>query len=208
MPSLLVLSRLHILGAVLGSIGWMGTIISCGYPMWTVSVFLGCGIICYSPIWDGLWMRCEVESTGQKHCKVYSSMLELPQHLQVARAMVVVSVVTGAVAVLMVAIGGKCPCLEDKVVKAKVSIASGVTFIASALLIIIPVSWTAHSVIRDFYDPLVVNSLKREFGASLYIGWASGALLLLGGSLLCLRCLPNHERPYKFITFTSSASDV
>ncbi|XP_029029509.2 claudin-4-like [Betta splendens] len=173
--------------------------------MWTVGVFLGCSPTPSRPYWEGLWMSCEVESTGQKQCKVYRSLLALTDQMQAARAMVVVSVVAGAVAVLMAAIGGKCPCLEDKVVKAKVSIASGVTFIASALLIIIPVSWIACSALTT---PMRLGSVKRDLGTSLYIGWASGALLLLGGSLICLRCLPNHERPYKFITFTSSASDV
>ncbi|XP_029029508.1 claudin-4-like [Betta splendens] len=199
----------QMLGAMLGAIGWLGTIISCLLPTWRVTAFIDSNIVTAIVTWEGLWMSCVVQSTGQRQCKVYSSMLALPQHLQAARAMVVVSVVAGAFGVLVATIGGKCTnCLEDKVVKAKVSIASGVTFIASALLIIIPVSWTAHSVIRDFYNPLMLDSLKRELGASLFIGWVSGALLLLGGSLLCWSCPPNHDRPYMTSRFASSMSYV
>ena len=43
---------------------------------------------------------------------------------------------------------------------------------------------------------MVAEALKRELGASLYLGWAASALLLLGGGLLCCTCPPPQiERP-------------
>lgn len=139
-------------------------------------------------------------------------MLALPQDLQAARAMVVVSVIVGVFGVLMAVAGGKCTnCMEDEVAKAKACIMSGVVFIIAALLIMIPVSWSAHAVIRDFYNPLVIAAQRRELGAALYIGWGSAGLLLLGGGLLCNNCPPKDGRPYipaKFAPARTASSNV
>lgn len=196
---------LQIMGAMLAVIGWLGTIITCGLPMWKVTAFIGPIIVTAQVFWEGLWMTCVVQSTGQMQCKVYDSMLALAPDIQAARAMGIISVICGAFGILVVVIGGKCTnCMEDEVAKAKVCIVSGVIFIIAALLIMIPVSWTAHSVIRDFYNPMLLDSQKRELGASLYIGWASAGLLLLGGGLLCNNCPPNDQKPYMHSKFTSS----
>lgn len=39
-----------------------------------------------------------------------------------------------------------------------------------------------------------MEALKREVGSSIYIGWASSLLLLLGGALICMVC-GQEERP-------------
>nr|XP_046265888.1 claudin-4-like isoform X1 [Scatophagus argus] len=188
---------LQIMGVLLAFIGWLGTIITCALPMWRVTAFVGANIVTAQVIWEGLWMNCVVQSTGQMQCKVYDSMLALPQDLQAARAMVVISVIVGVFGTLMAVVGGKCTnCMEDEVAKAKACIVSGVIFIIAALLIMIPVSWSAHAVIRDFYNPLVITAQRRELGAALYIGWGSAGLLLLGGGLLCNNCPPKGGRPY------------
>lgn len=188
---------LQVMGVMLSLIGWLGTIITCGLPMWRVTAFIGANIVTAQVIWEGLWMSCVVQSTGQMQCKVYDSMLALPQDMQAARAMGIISVIVGVFGILMALIGGKCTnCMEDEASKAKVCIVSGVIFIITALMIIIPVSWTAHTVIRDFYNPLLNEAQRRELGASLYIGWGSAGLLLLGGGLLCNSCPPTDGRPY------------
>ncbi|KAA8586825.1 hypothetical protein FQN60_000661, partial [Etheostoma spectabile] len=108
---------------------------------------------------------------------------------------------------------GKCTnCLEDEVAKAKACIVSGVIFIIAALLILIPVSWSAHAVISDFYNPLVIEAQKRELGPALYIGWSSAGLLLLGGGLLCNSCPPKDVTipyiPAKFVPARTTSSHV
>ncbi|XP_068457215.1 claudin-4-like [Clinocottus analis] len=204
---------LQIMGVLLAFIGWLGTIVTCAMPMWRVTAFVGANIVTAQVIWEGLWMNCVVQSTGQMQCKVYDSMLALPQDLQAARAMVVISVIVGVFGVLMAVVGGKCTnCMEDEVAKAKACIVSGVIFIITALLIMIPVSWSAHAVIRDFYNPLVIAAQRRELGAALYIGWGSAGLLLLGGGLLCNNC-PRKDgtRPYipaKFVPVRTASSNV
>ncbi|XP_004550248.1 claudin-4-like [Maylandia zebra] len=204
---------LQILGVLLAFFGWLGAIITCGLPMWRVTAFVGANIVTAQVIWEGLWMSCVVQSTGQMQCKMYDSMLALPQDLQTARAMVIISVIVGIFGILMAVIGGKCTnCMEDDVAKAKTCIVAGVIFIITALLILIPVSWSAHAVISDFYNPLLVEAQRRELGSSLYIGWCSAAVLLMGGGLLCSSCPPKvGGRPYipaKFTPVRSISSNV
>lgn len=189
---------LQVLGIALAVLGWLGAILSCALPMWRVTAFIGSNIVTAQTSWEGLWMNCVVQSTGQMQCKVYDSLLALPQDLQAARALIVVCIIVAAVGMLLSVVGGKCTnCMEDETTKAKTMIGAGVVFIVAALLAMVPVSWTAHNVIRDFYNPLVVSGQKREMGASLYIGWAASGLLLLGGGLLCCNCPPrSNDKPY------------
>ena len=72
----------------------------------------------------------------------------------------------------------------------------GLVFLLAGLLVMVPVSWTANNIIRDFYNPLVASGLKREMGASLYVGWAAAGLLILGGAVLCFNCPPRNNKPY------------
>ncbi|XP_046876383.1 claudin-3-like [Hypomesus transpacificus] len=186
---------LEIVGIALGVIGFIIAIVVCALPMWRVTAFIGSNIITAQVIWEGLWMNCVTQSTGQMQCKIYDSMLALPQDLQAARAMTVVSIILGVLGVLISIVGAKCTnCIEDEASKAKVMIISGIFFILAGILILIPVSWSASSVIRDFYNPLLIDGQRRELGASLYIGWGSAALLLIGGALLCTSCPPSEKR--------------
>ncbi|XP_004620898.1 claudin-4 [Sorex araneus] len=188
---------LQVMGIALAVLGWLGAILSCALPMWRVTAFIGSNIVTSQTIWEGLWMNCVVQSTGQMQCKVYDSLLALPQDLQAARALIVISIVVAVLGVLLSVVGGKCTnCVEDEGAKAKTMIVAGVVFLLAGLLVMVPVSWTAHNVIRDFYNPLVSAGQKREMGAGLYIGWAASGLLLLGGALLCCNCPPRADKPY------------
>ena len=181
-------------GCALGLFGWIGVIIVCGAPMWRVSAFIGSNIVTSQIIWEGIWMTCMVQSTGQMQCKIYDSMLALGADLQAARALMVVSIITGIIGLLVAFAGGKCTnFIPQQRAKARASVAAGVMLIISGFLCLIPVSWTASVIIRNFYSPLLVDAQKRELGASLYIGWGAGALLLLGGGLLCATCPPKED---------------
>ncbi len=94
-PARMASQGIQILGIMLAMIGWLGTIITCGMPMWRVTAFVGANIVTAQIIWEGLWMSCVVQSTGQMQCKVYDSMLALSQDLQASRAMVVISIMAG-----------------------------------------------------------------------------------------------------------------
>ncbi|MGH0131669.1 UNVERIFIED_CONTAM: hypothetical protein FKN15_051838 [Acipenser sinensis] len=87
-----------------------------------------------------------------------------------------------ALYLLLSIVGGKCTnCVEDESTKAKICIVSGIIFIIAGVLTMIPVCWSANTIIRDFYNPLLTDAQRRELGASLYIGWGAAGLLILGG---------------------------
>nr|BAG54000.1 unnamed protein product [Homo sapiens] len=175
---------LQVMGIALAVLGWLAVMLCCALPMWRVTAFIGSNIV-------------TSQSTGQMQCKVYDSLLALPQDLQAARALVIISIIVAALGVLLSVVGGKCTnCLEDESAKAKTMIVAGVVFLLAGLMVIVPVSWTAHNIIQDFYNPLVASGQKREMGASLYVGWAASGLLLLGGGLLCCNCPPRTDKPY------------
>ncbi|XP_067464424.1 claudin-3-like [Thunnus thynnus] len=188
---------MEIVGIALGVIGFIIAIVTCALPMWKVTAFIGANIITAQTIWEGLWMNCVTQSTGQMQCKVYDSLLALPQELQASRAMMIIAIILGVLGVMISIVGAKCTnCIEDEPSKAKVMIISGIFFILGGLLVLIPVSWTASVIIRDFYNPILTNAQRRELGASLYIGWGAAALLLIGGAMLCSSCPPK-EKKYK-----------
>lgn len=179
----------QILGIFLAVIGFLGDIIICALPMWKVSAFIGNNIVTAQIFQEGLWMNCVKQSTGQMQCKVYDSMLALPRDLQAARALVVISILIAFMGLLLAVAGGKCTnCIEDELAKSKVAIIAGVFFIVAGILCIIPVSWSANEIIRNFYNPMLNDAQRRELGPSLFIGWGAAGLLLIGGALLCCQC--------------------
>ncbi|XP_061733483.1 claudin-4-like [Nerophis ophidion] len=196
----MVSQGIQMIGISLAMIGWFLVIIVCALPMWKVTAFIGANIITAQTIWQGLWMNCVVQSTGQMQCKIYDSMLALAQDLQAARAMIIVSIITGVFGVILAIAGGKCTnCIEEERAKARTCILAGALFIISGLLCLIPVSWSAHTIITNFYNPLVISAQRYELGAALYIGWASAALLLIGGGLTCWNCPPRYEEHAHYV---------
>ncbi|XP_066502451.1 claudin-3-like isoform X3 [Hoplias malabaricus] len=182
-------------GIALGVVGWIIAIITCALPMWKVSAFVGANIVTAQIIWEGIWMTCVVQSTGQMQCKIYDSMLALSTDLQAARAMCVIAIILAFLALIISIMGAKCTnCIEDEGSKAKVMIVSGIMFIIAGVLQLIPVSWTSNTIIRDFYNPITPVAQQRELGASLYIGFGAAALLIIGGALLCCTCPPREKR--------------
>lgn len=187
----------QMLGFSLGVIGFLGVIIVCALPMWKVTAFIGANIVTAQIIWEGLWMTCVMQSTGQMQCKIYDSMLALPQDLQAARALVIISIIVCLFALLLGIVGGKCTnFVENEASKIKVAIISGITFIIAGVLVLIPVCWSTNTIVRDFYNPVLTSAQKRELGASLYIGFGAAALLLIAGGLLCSSCPPQEEKGY------------
>ncbi|KAG1934690.1 claudin e [Pimephales promelas] len=178
-------------------IGFIGAIVICVLPMWKVTAFIGYNIVTAQVFWEGLWMNCVVQSTGQMQCKIYDSLLALPQDLQAARALVIIAIIVCVFGIILGIAGGKCTSfVEGESTKVKVAIASGVIFIIAGVLVLVPVCWSANTIIRDFYNPSVTDAQRREMGPSLYIGFGAAALLILGGGILCSSCPPKEEDNY------------
>ncbi|CAL8304243.1 unnamed protein product [Gadus morhua 'NCC'] len=178
---------IQMLASALALMGWAGAILSCVMPLWRVRGFVGCTIVTSPTIWEGIWMSCEWQSTGQISCKPYQSMLAPSSDLQAARTLTVLAILTGAAGLLLAFIGGKCTrFLDDAPGRSKVmvALAAGGVLIAAGLLLLIPASWTAASLVSKNNSSITMNIERREMGASLYIGWAASVMLILGGALL------------------------
>ncbi|KAK2525590.1 claudin-9 [Columba livia] len=184
-------------GLLLAALGWLGSILTCALPMWKVTAFIGSNIVVAQVFWEGLWMNCVYETTGQMQCKAYDSLLELTSDLQAARALVVTSIFVALFAFLTAISGADCTrCVDDKDAKTRISIVAGAIFVLAGIMLLIPVSWSANSIVTNFYNPMVPAALKRELGAALYIGWAASALLLFGGGILCCSGPPSQQDTY------------
>lgn len=189
---------MQLVGLMLAVLGWLGSILACALPMWKVTAFIGSNIVVAQVFWEGLWMNCVYESTGQLQCKGYDSLLELTSDLQAARALVVTSIFVAFFAFLTSISGADCTrCVDDKSTKTKISVVAGATFVLASILLLIPVCWSANSIVSNFYNPMVPKALKRELGAALYIGWASSALQLFGGGILCCAGPLSQQDPYQ-----------
>lgn len=202
----MVSAGFQMLGTALCIIGWIGVIVICALPQWKVTAFIGQNIVTAQTTWEGIWMTCVVQSTGQMQCKVYDSMLALSSDLQAARALTIIAILLGVIGILLAMAGGKCTnCVEDESSKTKIGIAAGVVFIIAGVLCLVPVCWTANAVIQEFYSPMFNASQKKELGASLFIGWGAGGLLIIGGAFLCANCPPKDNYSAKYSAPRSTA---
>ncbi|XP_020661131.1 claudin-5 [Pogona vitticeps] len=176
----------QILGLTLSVLGWVGAILVASLPMWQVSAYLESNIVVAQTTWEGLWMACVVQSTGQMQCKVFDSILALSPEVQAGRTLMVIGGLMGLVALMVTVVGAQCTtCVRAGKVKDWVAAVGGALFLVCGLLVLVPPCWFANIIISNFYDPTVQASQKREMGAALYLGWAAAFLLFLGGSLIC-----------------------
>ncbi|XP_074081555.1 claudin-7 [Macrotis lagotis] len=183
-------SGLQLLGFTMAALGWVGLIACTAIPQWQVSSYAGDNIITAQAMYRGLWMECISQSTGLISCKMYDSVLALPAFSQATRALMVVSLVLGFLAMLVATMGMKCTQCggDDKVKKARIAMTGGIIFIVAGLAALIACSWYGHQIVTDFYDPMVPMNIKYEFGSAIFIGWAGSALVILGGALLSCSC--------------------
>nr|XP_014591818.1 claudin-17 [Equus caballus] len=207
----------QIAGLVLGFLGMIGTLATTLLPQWRVSAFIGSNIIVFERLWEGLWMTCVRQARVRLQCKFYSSLLALPPALEAARALMCVAVALSLIALVIGICGMKqiqCTGSNERT-KAYLLGTSGVLFILTGIFVLIPVSWTANIIIRDFYNPAINIGRKRELGAALFLGWASTAVLFIGGSLLCAFCCCNRKKqrlrypaPGHFVPHTDKRRNV
>ncbi len=186
-------------GQILCFIGLIGICVSCGMPMWRVTSYIGANIVTGQIIWDGLWMNCVMQSTGQMQCKDQDSIMRLTQDLQAARALTVIAIVIGFIGMLLTFVGGQCSsCLKKESSMAKVLILGGILCIVAGVVCLIPVCWSSAYTISDFQSVLTIETQKRELGASIYIGWGASGFLLFGGIILCTSCPPSEDMYPKY----------
>ncbi|XP_037694207.1 claudin-1 [Choloepus didactylus] len=181
---------LQMLGFILAFLGWIGAIVSTALPQWKIYSYAGDNIVTAQAIYEGLWMSCVSQSTGQIQCKVFDSLLSLNSTLQATRALMVVGILLGLLAVCVAVVGMKCvKCMEDdEVQKMRMAVIGGVIFFIAGLAILVATAWYGNRIVQEFYDPMTPVNARYEFGPALFTGWAAASLCLLGGALLCCSC--------------------
>ncbi|KAM9853852.1 claudin-8-like [Aulostomus maculatus] len=179
----------------IGLVGLIGAAATTGLPMWKVTAFIGENIIVMETRWEGLWMNCYRQANIRMQCKVYDSLLFLPPELQAARGLMCCSVALSGLGLMVALAGMRCMSCFQGNQWAKTIIllvAGGMQFLA-CICVFIPVSWTGHVIIRDFYNPLLIDAQRRELGEALYIGWVTGAFLFASAMLFVCRRFPSDK---------------
>ncbi|XP_071431571.1 claudin-19 isoform X1 [Pithys albifrons albifrons] len=204
------------LGGFLAALGgWVAALAAAVLPQWRQSSYAGDAIITAVGLHEGLWMSCAAQSTGQVQCRLHDSLLSLDVHIQMSRALMVISLLLGFFGIIVSVVGMKCTKVgeEDPVTKGRIAVAGGVLFVLSGLCSLAAVSLYATQVTYEFFreSTVPINASlhlclsaaslmlpqpfhhRYEFGSSLFIGWGAASLSMLGGSLLCCSC-PARER--------------
>ncbi|XP_016017808.2 claudin-8 [Rousettus aegyptiacus] len=194
-------SALQYAGLVLGGVGMVGTVAVTIMPQWRVSAFIGSNIVVFENFWEGLWMNCVRQANIRMQCKIYDSLLALSPDLQASRGLMCAASVLSFLAFMTAVLGMKCTkCTGDNdKAKCHILLTAGIIFIITGFVVLIPVSWVANSIIRDFYNPIVENGQKRELGEALYIGWTTALVLIAGGAIFCcVSCVSKVSGSYSY----------
>uniref|UniRef100_V9LAF7 Claudin n=1 Tax=Callorhinchus milii TaxID=7868 RepID=V9LAF7_CALMI len=193
-------SGLQMLGFVLALLGWVAVIASTIMPQWRMSSYAGDNIITALAMYQGLWMSCAIQSTGQMQCKVYDSILALDASLQATRALMVVGIVLGFLGVGVSCVGMKCTKCggDDKVRKSRIAMTGGIVFLIAGLCVLIGASWYGNQIVQDFYNPFTPVNTKYEFGSAIFVNWAGAALVIIGGGMLSCSCTKGNSYPKSY----------
>nr|XP_015830816.2 claudin-14 [Nothobranchius furzeri] len=177
---------LQLLGFLFGLLGLAGAVVAALLPHWRSTLYIGPDMITATAYMKGLWMECAWHSTNVYQCEEYRSLLALPPDLQAARALMVLSCISSALASLVTVAGMKCTnFVQSSGNKSALVLSGGVGFLCAGLLCLIPISWTTSDVTTDFHKPFFSGGMRYEIGLAVYLGYASACLSLTGGMVLC-----------------------
>ncbi|XP_052584811.1 putative claudin-25 [Peromyscus californicus insignis] len=183
-------------GVLLSLLGWVSSCVTTVLPQWkTLNLDLS-----EMETWiSGLWEACVSQEEAGTVCKAFESFLSLPQELQVARILMVASHGLGLVGLLLSGWGLECFQFHRPrgVLKTRLCLLGGALEVSASATTLFPVSWVAYATFQDFWDDSIPEIVPRwEFGDALFLGWAAGLFLALGGLLLIISaCLGNEDRP-------------
>ncbi|KAI5624552.1 claudin-7-B, partial [Silurus asotus] len=198
---------LQLLGFMLAVIGLIGLIAGTIMPQWQMSAYVGDNIITAVAMYQGLWMSCAYQSTGQIQCKIYDSMLQLSGSLQATRALMVISILLCVIGLGVASMGMKCTNCggDDKVKKSRIAMTGGIILLLGGkslsitpLCSIIACSYFSYQIIQDFYSPFTPVNTKYEFGGAIFVAWAGAFLSVFGGGLLAASCSKNQTSTPKY----------
>ncbi|KAM6963182.1 claudin-18-like [Aplochiton taeniatus] len=208
----------QVLGFVLSVLGLAGIIASTGMDQWgTEDLFDNPVTAVFS--YSGLWRSCVRQSSGFTECRPYFTILGLPALLQAVRALMIVGIVLGAIGCLIAIFALKCIKMGNMElnIKATMTLTSGAMFIVAGVCGIAGVSVFANLIVTSFQFTTYSGATggfggfggggigglggsltpRYTFGPALFVGWIGGAVLLIGGIMMCLACrgmMPEKDR--------------
>ncbi|KAG9343220.1 hypothetical protein JZ751_014199, partial [Albula glossodonta] len=203
-------TMLQTAGFVLGLLGVAAVIAATGMNNWASQDRQG-NVVTSVYIYKGLWRTCEVATSGFTECRPFFTIIGLPGSFQAVRALMIVGIVMGAIGVLISICALKCikmGTMEDAA-KAKMTLTSGIMFIIAGLCAIAGASVYANQIVSSFmmttYNSEYNGAMggmggmggmgmgmggtltpRYTFGPALFVGWVGGAVLLIGGVVMCL----------------------
>lgn len=220
-------------GFVLGIVGVAAVIAATGMNNWSSQDRQG-NVVTSVYVYKGLWKTCEVATSGFTECRPFFTIIGLPGSFQAVRALMIVGIVMGAIAILISICSLKCIRMgstEDGT-KAKMTLACGIMFIIAGVCAIAGASVYAHQIVYSFmmttYNSEYGGGMggmgmggmgmggiggtltpRYTFGPALFVGWIGGAVLLIGGILMCLafRGLVPEKSGFKAVAYKVPAQD-
>ncbi|XP_055774400.1 putative claudin-24 [Salvelinus fontinalis] len=148
--------------------------------------------------YSGLWHICIFAEEVGMQCKAFESLMALPMDLLASRVLMLVSVGTGALAVVVAFPGLEGVELgsgRQQGLKRGLLIVSGVLSWVSGLTTLAPVSLVAYVTLVEFWDENLPDVVPRwEYGEAMFSGWFAGLFLVIGGSLFFVAvCMADHD---------------
>ncbi|KAK5869295.1 hypothetical protein PBY51_024024 [Eleginops maclovinus] len=173
----------QVMGFILSLLGLAGIIAATGMDQWATEDLYD-NIVTAVFSYSGLWNSCVRQSSGFTECRPYFTILGLPALLQAVRALMIVGIVLGAIGVVIAIFALKClkmGNMEDSI-KATMTLTAGIMIILAGVCGIAGVSAFANLIVQRTLTP------RYTFGPALFVGWIGGAVLFIGGIMLCLAC--------------------
>ncbi|XP_032380999.1 claudin-18 isoform X1 [Etheostoma spectabile] len=217
----------QVMGLLLSLLGVAGIIAATGMDQWaTEDLFDNPVTAIFS--YSGLWNSCVRQSSGFTECRPYFTILGLPALLQAVRALMIVGIVIGAIGCLIAIFSMKClkmGNMEDNI-KATMTLTSGIMFLLAGVCGIAGVSAFANLIVQSFrfttyadggfssFGGAGIGGLsgnltpRYTFGPALFVGWIGGAILVVGGIMMCLACrgmTPERNRAYDGMTYKAAS---
>ncbi|XP_030578845.1 claudin-18-like [Archocentrus centrarchus] len=212
------------LGFILSLIGIAGIIAATGMDQWaTQDLFDNVVTAVYS--YSGLWRSCVQQSSGFTECRPYFTILGLPALLQAVRALMIVGIVLGAIGLLIAIFSLKClkmGNMEDNL-KATMTLSAGIMLLLAGVCGIAGVSAFANLIVQSFQFTTYASGFSNTggltgtltprytFGPALFVGWIGGAILFIGGILMCLACrgmTPEKNQGYDGMAYKAASQSA
>ncbi|KAG8450261.1 hypothetical protein GDO86_002784 [Hymenochirus boettgeri] len=194
----------QIIGILCGGIGMILTWIVTLIPQWRVTVIAENTGHLNSRIdgqWisrlDGLWTTCINHAQITRHCTGYDSEVSITTDLKVGRVLMSIAVALNSLAFLFSLVGTLLHNIDEETRHGKrcMLLASGIFYILSVILIIIPVSLTINNIVSHTCESIVCKgSVRIELGEALFLAWPTIVFLLIGGIILCWICPCRHRK--------------